>query len=384
MAMTASSSFKRGLLVTVCLFSHSRQPYGFTVTETTRVSATRLRARQVSAAPLASNAPDNHSLQVQVFDSVFTPDTCQELHHLALEHAERGKDGSSVFYRGDAADLTPLEYALDSCLAQLHDTNDIVEYWSRNEYIHMDAHADIDEQELEDEEQIQCPEFAHVLYLEIQPNIRGPTCVFSQHGGWGNDTTTTIVTIPAVQGRVLRFPGSAMHAVPKPTNRWFLSRQEEEQLTDDDDNESDMWDDEDEVEVERSVILFNTWSKRGPRGVTQDYTKGAMPDGIELDDVDDNYMEQQKLQRIQEWQEDYGKGCCDLWCQPRAKWKEVNIVDNNSLPDVALRISLMGKKTRRLHPMPYVQLVGPSTLRKALEEESQPSQLQLKQEDWSG
>jgi hypothetical protein len=379
-----SSSLKRGVVLTTCLFYYSTQSYGFTVTETSRISPTKLRAHH--QAPSSNHADASHSLQVQIFDSVFTRDTCETLHDLALEHSERGKDGSSVFYRGDAADLTPLEYALDSCLTQLGDTNDICEYWSRNEYIHMDAHADIDEQQLEDEEQIRCPEFGHVLYLDLAPNIRGPTCVFSEYGGWANvNTTTTIVTVPAVQGRVLRFPGSAMHAAPKPTNRWFLSQQEEEQqLRDDDADENDMWDDEDEVDVERSVILFNTWSNQGPRGVTQDYTKGTIPDGIELDDVDDKYMEQQKLRRIQEWQEDYGKDCCDIWCQPRTKWMDVDIVDNNSLPaDTTLRISLMGKKTRRLHPMQHVQLVGPSTLREVLGEESQPSQSLLKQEERS-
>jgi len=312
------------------------------------------------------------ALQVQVFDGVFTQDTCEELHYLAVEHAERGKDGSSVFYRS-TENLTPLEHALNSCLEQLGDTNDICEYWSRNEYLHMDAHADIDEQELEDDERIRCPENGHVLYLNVDPSIRGPTCVFSQYGGWRaqDDKNTTLLVVPAVQGRVLRFPGSAMHAVPKPTNRWFLSDEEESALVDEDD---DMWDDEEEQVVERSVILFNTWSKKGPRGVTEDYTKGAMPDGIE---VDDDYIEQQKEQRLKEWQEDYGDDCRDLWCYPQSDWKEVDIVDSDSPANTLLRVSLMGKRTRRLFPQRHVQLFGPSALQAALEEDSQPSCFRL-------
>jgi predicted DsbA family dithiol-disulfide isomerase len=169
-----------------------------------------------------------------------------------------------------------------------------------------------------------------------------------------------------------------MHAVPKPTNRWFLSEEEENELIDEEQNDDMMWDDEDERKVERSVILFNTWSEQGPRGVTEDYTKGAMPDGIELDDDSDvSYMEQQRAQRLEEWQEDYGEQYHKLWCRSRTRWEEVGVDDNDLPADAALRVSLMGKRTRRLFPYQHVQLFGPSTLRDALEEDSQPSQFHL-------
>lgn len=348
------------------------------------VAFIRLEGRISRSKPNTLSTRHDQKLQeVSVFDGVFTQEACQELHHLAVEHAERGRDGSSIFYRFQAS-LTPLEYALNSTLAALGDCNEICEYWSRNEYLHMDVHADIDEQELDDDGVIRCPEQGHVLYLDVDPKIRaGPTCVFSQFGGWSNprqeeNATTSMVTVPVVQGRLLRFPGSAMHAVPKPPTRWFFT-DEEVQLLDGDDDADEMWDDNEEYQVERSVILFNTWSMEGPRGVTEDYSKGTMPDGIELDedDDDDDYMEQQKQQRVMEWQEDYGKDCRGLWCQPNSEWRQVPIEEDKSPADTAVRVSLMGKRIRRRHPQQHVQLLGPTSLRIALDEDGLPRRFQL-------
>ena len=59
----------------------------------------------------------------------------------------------------------------------------IVEYWLRD---NIDAHADIDETKLEDDGNILCSDWGHVLYLVVEKNaegesddqLRGPTCVF--------------------------------------------------------------------------------------------------------------------------------------------------------------------------------------------------------------
>lgn len=371
-----------------CFTSHQLYACAFVVSERSRpnsiLAQRKLPCQALTSTTISLPLSSSADLDVQVFDCVFLKDTCEELHDLAVEHAERGTDGSCVFYRSQQNPLTPLEQALNSILTALGDDNTVCEYWSRNEYLHMDVHADVDEQELEDDGTIRCPEYGHVLYLDIDPSIRGPTCIFSQYGGWQqpkeDDATIMVITVPAVQGRVLRFQGSAMHAAPKPTHRWFFSKQEEKELADADEDDDEMWDDNEEQQVERSVILFNTWNKEGPRGVTEDYAKGAMPEGIELDtDDDDTYLEQQQMQRVEEWQEDYGKDCRDLWCQPRSDWKTVPIHENDSPADTHLTVSLMGKRIRRQFPRKHVQLSGPADLRAALEEDSQPSQFLLVQ-----
>jgi hypothetical protein len=365
----------------------------------------------------SNNNNNNVDDSLQVFDNVFSVEACHILEKLALDHAQRGADGSSIFRR-DQSQFTPLEQALNSALEQLDDGmsihNTVVEYWSRHEYINLDLHSDIDEEVLEEEGMLRYPEWAHVLYLnKLEPNLRGPTCVFPQKlGGWNKKPTvpttpTTMVTVPAVLGRVLRFPGSAMHAVPKPNNRWLLSKtqeqelriqeQEEEEDCDDDDDEDDV-DDEDEdfeeeededYEEERIVILFNTWSEQGPQGVSQDYLTGILPDGMEIDDDDDdnnNTEQQQAQQRATDWNDAYGIDCKDLWCRPKSEWTQRSILQELEgttaidTPSSEVRVSLMGKKERRLHPNKYAPpLAGPPTLLQGLEQETQPMAFQLKE-----
>lgn len=172
--------------------------------------------------------------------------------------------------------------------------------------MNIDAHVDIDENALEQDEErdggddgdddiiLRYPRMAHVLYLEVKKGLVGPTVVFpGKRIGWGLDLdqhqqqldestakaamvmadvvnvdNVDMVTIPAVQGRILRFPGSTMHAVPCPADRWLMT--EEEELTlrceeecdededdyddDEDDCDYDENDEDDEAyEVERSV-----------------------------------------------------------------------------------------------------------------------------------
>eukprot|EP00970_Alexandrium_tamarense_P007561 scaffold1414_cov204-Alexandrium_tamarense.AAC.5 len=112
---------------------------------------------------------------LSVYDNVFTNQQCQLLHQLTIEHGARSSDGSSIFVRYPhhhhhsststtlfqhpsqinnntvKQQYTPLEAAIDSLLTSINDTSPIVEYWSRKNYINMDAHADIDEDYLKDE-----------------------------------------------------------------------------------------------------------------------------------------------------------------------------------------------------------------------------------------
>ena len=324
---------------------------------------------------------------IQVCDGVFSTENCNELHFLAQEHAVRSKDGSSVFFRDaqqQSQHLTPIEQALNSFLNAVDDPHDVVEYWQRDNFLHIDAHADVDEQELEQDGRVRCPEFGHVLYLIVDPSIRGPTCVFpTKKGGWSasKDPTTPIVTVPAVQGRVLRFPGSCMHAVPKPANRFLLSDEEERVLREQD--EEDIWSEDDDDDVERSVILFNTWSREGPKGVTEDYSEPFVPDGIMLDNSDDMFKAPTREQRSADWEEDYGPCCQNLWCRPKTEWTSVKVAEKSEgpKPEVSVKIPLMGWKVRRIHPKKKVYLSGGSSLRSGLESAGQPMKFHLVQRE---
>jgi hypothetical protein len=382
----------------------------------------------------------HHQEEVRVFDNVFSEDVCRQLHELAVEHDSRNGDSGSIFDfqstcmngSGDDEGLvrkTPLEWALASFLAELEasmgrgaangdaDTNNhptrttTVEVWSRDEYKNLEAHCDIDERELENEGTIRCPDWAHVLYVQVhKQRVVGPTCVFTdQRGGWKgssnehdddkniDDTTTSttsLVTVPAVQGRVLRFPGNVMHAVPKPVHRWLLSDWEERELVSadekedfeawtDDEDEDDDEEEEEEEEIERSVILFNTWSDRPPQGVHRDYATEGLPEGIQIEESEEDdgdyeaYLASQKAERLKAWEEDYGHNAKDLHCNPREEWSEQSILripflsatatdtttvetdDNAKSTSSMARVPLMGVKQRRLHPKKNVRLQGP-------------------------
>mmetsp|Transcript_22012 Transcript_22012/g.50218 ORF Transcript_22012/g.50218 Transcript_22012/m.50218 type:complete len:405 (-) Transcript_22012:386-1600(-) len=341
---------------------------------------------------------------VHVYDGVFSPFACEELHYLAMDHCDRvGSDGSSIFYRPphNTTSLSPLERALDCALSSLEgpasSSAAAVEYWSRQEHANIDAHADVDEAELEEEESLRCPRFGHVLYLQVDASAaRGPTCVFpTKRGGWDAAVTgepkVEMVVVPAVPGRILRFPGSVVHAVPRPADRWLRAAAEDkERGGDEEDGEEDF--------DERSVVLFNTWPYDcPPRGVDGDYATGALPDGIELPaDADvEGFFASQKKQRFAEWEEDYGADAALLHANPSSEWVEQDfiqvggsIVDDHdsglrveSASEVGeVKVGLMGEKNRRIHPTSISQLYGPVVaLKQALQEETAVTSILLQE-----
>ena len=183
--------------------------------------------------------------------------------------------------------------------------------------MNMDVHCDIDEKLLERNKRIlRYPEYAHILYLTVQlpttqNNITAaPTCLFpTKMGGWMPTTPSCtkdhehrivdLVIVPAVSGRVVRFSGSMMHAVPKPSNRWFTSiknvESEVHQEHDNDDDDDDNCNDSNTSTELRSVLLFNCWSNDMPPPLglkmfnSLDNTRQSdVPDGIVIDDDDDD------------------------------------------------------------------------------------------------
>jgi hypothetical protein len=351
------------------------------------------------------------STDIRVYDNIYPPETCLELHQLAKSHADRIGDDSTLFYRisdnDDGMDhtiLSPLEYAIDSILTNVCNdtTTRVVEYWSRQEYINMDTHCDLDEYTLDEHETVRCPEWAHILYLVVQPNTTAPTCIFpKKQGGWMTSleehdesvaTILDLVVIPAVPGRLVRFPGNAMHAVPKPPHRWFMSQEEEALLRQQQQAEENV--DSDVDRMDRSVILFNCWSNESPppKGIDRDYVSGGLPDGIVVDDDDD---------------EDNGDGHCgslniqlgteqsttlyspiydvlDAWYPTAlATWSESTVQSVAQCYDEVqreLRIRLLGKKYRRQYSKAVAKIVvNDNTLRRALYETIAPSYIQLRE-----
>jgi len=379
--------------------------------------------------------PPPSSSSVRVYDGVFSPSACLELVELAEDHSYRAtnSDGSSVFYRrtssssddeddGENTPLTPLEQALDSVLSTLGDESPWVEYWSRMEHLNMDVHADIDEELLEDgddltgEKVLRCPTTGHVLYLDVEEGVRGPTCVFPDRlVGWNGDgynmnasgknggsvtegrssCAVTMVTIPAVQGRLVRFDGRAMHAVPRPADRWLLPEHEEramrlsEEMNFDkeDDGDENEWMDEDEsdwmledAEDEsddpvRAVLLFNTWVDDPPRGVDRDPVTGAPPSGIEI--LEDDTAKENSSHADDAY--------VHFACQDASDWVEVSMHisdilnrETNAAKRVPVRVNLMGSRERRVHSSKCAELSGPGvSLKSALVDPSRPSILVL-------
>ena len=83
------------------------------------------------------------------------------------------------------------------------------------------------------------PISSHVLYLQVGKEVRGLKCIFPNRNNGGDllrplqQTSTTLsqprmkqneielVIVPAVEGRILKFEGNALHAVPGPTDLWL-------------------------------------------------------------------------------------------------------------------------------------------------------------------
>mmetsp|Transcript_9808 Transcript_9808/g.22354 ORF Transcript_9808/g.22354 Transcript_9808/m.22354 type:complete len:337 (-) Transcript_9808:139-1149(-) len=99
------------------------------------------------------------------------------------------------------------------------------------------------------------PVAGHVLYLDVGSDARGPTVVFDAANGGDlvarahdqsdADATVRMYSVPAVGGRLLRFRGDRLHAVPRPHDvYWTL----------------DVSGNNDQSEgFRRSVLLFNLW-----------------------------------------------------------------------------------------------------------------------------
>ena len=191
---------------------------------------------------------------VRVFDSVFSPAACALLHTAACS---RGL-GHALFPREQPE--SAIETALASFLDEIGDSSQHVEYWSRQEWKHIEAHADVDEKlAASSDEPFRYPHTGHVLYLDVGCRVRGPTCVWDPDAASGSEFGA-LTAVPAVAGRVLRFDGHLQHAVPRPADVWLAP------FTISQSGPAE--------EFMRSVVLFNTWSEP-----PMDVEREAAPEG---------------------------------------------------------------------------------------------------------
>lgn len=338
-----------------------------------------------------------YTIALSVWDGVVGSDQRMALHRYAskagLEHKSfsrplaQGNGGNNIIERTLDAILTEIERE-DS---KTQSKQQYVEYWTRQEWRHIEAHSDVDEalakmhdqnpsllidDELESKfsatysNGFRFPTNGHVLYLQVGSEVKGPTCIFPSRSSGGdllqsNEQACTteddnnhengdvkLITVPAVSGRLLRFEGRDLHAVPRPYDIWMLPfvkggaeyKPEE------------VWG--------RSVILFNVWpgEEDPPLNVPLDTNGGE-------EEIHTNEL-----------------------CNAFSEWNEVDIVQSTQteVPDTqesnqSVKVWLLGNERRRGYSMRTTNLLSPvhggrDSVRKALSEESVVTELLLRQQ----
>ena len=307
---------------------------------------------------LVNNAKNHHRgsmPKVEVWNNVIDVDHLAPLLH---NEASRSGLGHRIFSRPTSS-RNPIEQALDSILDELQDDSKYVEYWTRQEWRSIHAHADVDEYRAKQEQQtggeigdFRYPNNGHVLYLQVGSQVRGPTCVFPNRRSGGDllrklnaesesDDDVELITVPAIPGRLLRFQGDYLHAVPRPTDLWLLKMVRGSPTF------------EPEEEWGRSVILFNTWNEP--------------PMGLPID----------------EGQQDIVVDEGPHECNQKSKWSRVftSQEDNQEQCEehpLSAKIWLLGDYRRRDYQMQTVKVAASESLREALHQESDVTSTVLK------
>lgn len=206
----------------------------------------------VSSAALHTPPP------VRVYDHVFAG---ASLSHLRDATDQRAHSFTSVYDRSRPC-RTIIESAINSLLDELGDESRYCELWYRSVFKPIDAHRDVDEVlcrriRIGPYGVQRCPNWAHVLYLDVEENLRAPTCLFEERPRDEGVAPTdgaprplrTMHTVAAVDNRLLRFPGDWLHAVPQPALQ-YLGEEAAQAV-----------DAEGEYGRRRAVLLFNTWDE---------------------------------------------------------------------------------------------------------------------------
>jgi len=436
-------------------------------------------AFSISPTTVSSSTSSTSSKTISIWDNVLsTEEQRATLHAYAsqsgLEHKcfsrpladtdnDTTADDTTVDADGSGNHITNniIERTLDAILTQLDNDatkskKQYVEYWTRQEWRHIEAHADVDENLSKRMDQTQknsppsdndddndddshsnkfpstfqksnghrYPTYGHVLYLQVGSEVQGPTCVFPRRSSGGDllkslptdnelnsdsdecksnrgeghdegsdvnssgssegdyDGTTKekeeveeegvrLVTVPAVPGRLLRFDGRDLHAVPRPHDIWMLpfvkggAQYEPE----------DEWG--------RSVILFNVWPGEEDPPLDVPLDSGSRSrSGKGKEDV--HYSKEDGQTPHEDESREF--------CTPFANWKEMQVhrIDptafsstSNAEPNQSVKVWLLGNERRREHPMRTVPLLSPAeggrdAVRRALAEQSRVTELWLR------
>mmetsp|Transcript_8685 Transcript_8685/g.17428 ORF Transcript_8685/g.17428 Transcript_8685/m.17428 type:complete len:307 (-) Transcript_8685:6-926(-) len=258
-------------------------------------------------------------LSLSVFDRVCPSPACKDL--FASSNCDLSGVQSHRLYDRGSGPKSDLEATMEEILNALEDEAPFVEYWSRAAWQNLDAHRDVDEAHAKtlppvpewgeamcSKDDFRFPVNGHVLYLDVEGEEvglgKGGTCVFGE--GWSDVTVVT-----PREGRLLRFPGDAMHSVPRGplsyfdeehggTNHLIYTRKRNDK-------------------ERRGVVLFNTWQER-PTG--------------DWDGNDNGNVSEEKGRRS--------------FASAFGEWERVDVIDGaDDGAELRMKVALLGDRRRR-------------------------------------
>lgn len=304
---------------------------------------------------------------VEVYDNVLVQDTSRWLHDQCESWSNPDMEEEytfvSVFPLAEPERHTALEQFLNGILTEIYpnvtEPTYHVEFWSRSDWLHVPAHQDMDEAwerqtESRPSTPLRYPETGHVLYLQMGRKTQGPTLVWNASRGgdmiYGPSSyASQMIAVPAVEGRLLRFQGHLLHAVPRPADVFWTRAFDQE-------GSNDSW------EYQRSVLLFNTWR------------------------IHDTLVDALPLNATKSKEE---AAPISKSCNPRKDWKEVQVVDHQ-VPEQSwlstiflgayesIEVPLMGVSRRRGMKDESAMLDAPLGARKAMKESSQVTRMEIR------
>ena len=306
---------------------------------------------------------------VKVYDNVLSDEAASWLNTKAVDWPNT--DVVFEFPLKEPDKHTPIEQVLNQIMHELYPDNGgnengndsspryYVEFWKRTPWVHISAHADMDEghgkqtEHSSPEVPYKHPETGHVLYLEMGSAVEGPTVVWNvtKGGDFYKQRQSEMVTVPAVQGRLLRFQGHALHAVPRPADLYW----------------SHQLDSREGPEFQRSVILFNTWP----------YAEDNLLIDYEIQNATET--ENKPILKSQS-------------CNPKSNWIDVEVVKYqppqtqswwssilglSSSSNKLFQVPLMGNPRRKGTQDYVAKLIGPIEIPELLKESNQVTSIDV-------
>ncbi len=304
---------------------------------------------------------------VAVYDNVLPKDKSKWLHQLCSEWNDASKNHGENDVDPNPKDILfefplehpqkhpPIQQFLNHLIWEMVEEEEkdnggtipkyYVEYWTRQEWHHILAHQDMDEgwERILRKERQECYEslpenppsqknqncekaarnFKHpikgqVLYLQVGSSVLGPTVVFDVANGGdlmvAKPKNHVMVSVPAVEGRLLRFEGDRLHAVPRPHDVYWTFDQSRNNIH--------------TTDYERSVLLFNLWEHTSDKFLVDkvlDCGDGKFPADRRTCYSGDN---NESLVEKPAPTDSEGGGSCN----PQNQWNTVSVVHRQSTP----------------------------------------------------